>query len=67
MGFGVPIGEWMRDGLRPMVDDLVLGRDATEYDGASRARCAPPRGRREAAPQVWTLLVFELWRERWHA
>ena len=29
MGFGVPVGEWMRDGLRPLVEDLVLGRSAS--------------------------------------
>jgi asparagine synthase (glutamine-hydrolysing) len=67
MGFGVPVGEWMRDGLRPLVEDLVLGRSGPEYDaGTARAVVeAHLSGRRDAAPQVWTLLMFELWRDRW--
>ena len=66
-GFGVPVGEWMRTGLRPLVDDLVLGRDAPEYDRQTARRLVEDHlaGRRDAAHQVWTLLVFELWRERW--
>jgi asparagine synthase (glutamine-hydrolysing) len=67
MGFGVPVGEWMRDGLRPMVDDLVLGRTASEYDGTAARAVVEDHlaGRRDAGHQVWTLLMFELWRERW--
>ncbi len=67
MGFGVPVGEWMRDGLRPLVEDLVLGRDDPEYDAATARRVVEAHlsGRRDAAHQVWALLVFELWRDRW--
>ncbi len=67
MGFGVPVGEWMRDGLRPMVEDLLLSRTASEYDGAVARSVVEDHlaGRRDAAHQVWTLLMFELWRERW--
>ena len=67
MGFGVPVGEWMRDGLRPLVEDLLLGRTASEYDGAVARSVVEEHlaGRRDAAHQVWTLLMFELWRERW--
>jgi asparagine synthase (glutamine-hydrolysing) len=67
MGFGVPVGNWMRDALRPMVADLLLGRDETEYD-ATVARAFVEghlSGRSDAGAQVWTLLMFELWRDRW--
>jgi asparagine synthase (glutamine-hydrolysing) len=67
MGFGVPVGEWMRDGLRPMVEDLVLSRTATEYDSTAARAVVDQHlsGQREAGHQVWTLLMFELWRDRW--
>jgi len=67
MGFGVPVGEWMRDGLRPMVEDLVLSRTASEYDSAVAHALVEQHlsGRRGAGHQVWTLLMFELWRDRW--
>jgi asparagine synthase (glutamine-hydrolysing) len=67
MGFGVPVGEWMRDGLRPMVEDLVLSREPAEYDGRVAHALVEDHlsGRRDAGHKVWTLLMFELWRERW--
>ena len=43
MGFGVPVGEWMRDGLRPMVEDLVLEPDRDRVRQRRR-----PRGRRDS-------------------
>lgn len=69
MGFGVPVGDWMRNGLRTMVEDLVLGRTATEYDAAVARAIVEDHlsERREAGHQVWTLLMFELWRDRWLA
>lgn len=67
MGFGVPVGEWMRSSLRPLVEDLVLGRREAEYDvGVAHDVCrAHLSGETDATPQVWSLLAFELWRERW--
>jgi asparagine synthase (glutamine-hydrolysing) len=67
MGFGVPVGEWIRAEMRPLLEDLVLGRREAEYDlSVAREVCRDHlTGERDAAPQVWSLLAFELWRERW--
>lgn len=67
MGFGVPVGDWMRQEMRPMLEDLVLARRDAEYDvGIARDLCnSHLSGERDVAPQVWSLLAFELWRERW--
>jgi asparagine synthase (glutamine-hydrolysing) len=67
MGFGVPVGEWMRSEMRPLLEDLVLGRQEAEYDlEVAREVCrAHLSGERDATSQVWSLLAFELWRERW--
>lgn len=66
-GFGVPVGEWMRQELRPVVEDLVLGRSDAEYDVATAHRLCREHlsGARDATPQLWSLLVYEMWRERW--
>ena len=64
-GFGLPIGEWFRGELRPLVDDAlrsgarlgrrlppgVLGRLLDEHQG----------GRSDRGHQLWTLLTLELW------
>jgi asparagine synthase (glutamine-hydrolysing) len=69
MGFGMPVGEWVRGGLRPLLEDLVLARRDAEYDSAiAHSVCREHLSRtRDAAPQVWSLLVYELWRRRWLA
>jgi asparagine synthase (glutamine-hydrolysing) len=69
MGFGVPVSEWMRAELRPLVEDLVLARADAEYDLSAARRLAHEHldGEREAGAQLWSLLAFELWRERWMA
>jgi asparagine synthase (glutamine-hydrolysing) len=67
MGFGVPVGKWMRRQLRPLVEDLVIRSDAAEYDArvARQLTLDHLSGRRDATPQVWALFAFELWRDRW--
>lgn len=67
MGFGVPIGEWVRGELRPLLEDLVLARRDAEYDvGFAHEVCrAHLAGEIDATPRVWSLLTFELWRGRW--
>jgi len=66
-GFGVPVGKWMLQELRPVVEDLVLGRRDAEYDVETAHRLCREHlsGAREATPQLWSLLVYEMWRERW--
>jgi hypothetical protein len=57
----------MRQEMRPLLEDLVLARKDAEYDlGVAREVCQGHlAGERDATPQVWSLLAFELWRERW--
>jgi asparagine synthase (glutamine-hydrolysing) len=67
MGFGVPVGEWMRGKMRPLLEDLVLARRDAEYDISMAQELCDSHlsGERDVTPQVWSLLAFELWRERW--
>lgn len=67
MGFGVPVGDWMRSELRTLVEDLVLSRSDAEYDVAVAHELCRRHldGEQEAGPQLWSLLAFELWRDRW--
>jgi asparagine synthase (glutamine-hydrolysing) len=69
-GFGIPIAAWLRGPLSPMLGDLlapervrrsgylepkVVGRLVEEHS----------TGRRNHRKMLWTLLSFELWRERY--
>ena len=64
-GFGVPLGAWFREDLRPMVEDLLLAsprlarwlrREAVQEIAAEHFS-----RRRDRGHQLWTLLTLELW------
>ncbi|HUJ59642.1 MAG TPA: asparagine synthase (glutamine-hydrolyzing) [Kofleriaceae bacterium] len=69
-GFGMPIGRWLRDDLRGLARDVVLGARSLAASGRVR-RDVVERWLREHAEarvdhrqRLWTLLVLELWRQR---
>lgn len=69
-GFGVPVGEWMRDALRPWVTDLLCSQRFVErgyvkrgaVDALMREHMA---GTADHANQLWNLAMLELWHQRW--
>jgi asparagine synthase (glutamine-hydrolysing) len=67
MGFAVPHDVWLRDELRPLVEDLVLSGPPVEYDRAEARRVFQQHleGRRDVGHQMWCLVALELWRDRW--
>jgi len=70
MGFGVPLDHWFRDELRPMTHDVLLSDTARCYEFFRPAAVRQmvedhERGRFNHCYRLWTLLVFELWMQRW--
>lgn len=69
-GFGIPVARWLRGPLAPMVDRL-LGRDRLERQGIFRqdaVECLVDEHRagvRDHRKPLWTLLMFQLWHDRW--
>jgi asparagine synthase (glutamine-hydrolysing) len=65
-GFMVPLGRWLRDDLRPLVDDLldpghVRARGLFRVEEVARLRAEHETGRRSHADRLWTLMMAELW------
>ncbi len=65
VGFAIPIDEWMRSGLRELVQDNLRPSRVAE-DGWLNQRIVDKiidlqRRGRPWGPVVWTLLVLELW------
>jgi asparagine synthase (glutamine-hydrolysing) len=69
-GFRVPLSPWLRDSLAPLVREyLSPARIASggyfDSDAVARIVDEHVNSVRDRGRQVWSLLLFELWRERW--
>ncbi len=64
-GFALPLERWMREDLRPMTRDLLLGARARArglFDPkAVEALLARAERERTDADRLWTLLILEQW------
>ncbi|MBO0724814.1 MAG: asparagine synthase (glutamine-hydrolyzing) [Blastocatellia bacterium] len=69
-GFAVPLTDWMRSALKPLVlhtldPARVRRRGLFSPDYVKNAVDSFMAGDRVSAKKMWNLLQFELWRERW--
>jgi len=69
MGFGVPIGHWLRAEMQPFLRETLLsekslGRNLFKPEVVKRLIEQHTCGGRDHAPKLWTLLMLELWFER---
>jgi asparagine synthase (glutamine-hydrolysing) len=69
MGFGVPVGHWFRGKLQPFLRETLLsekslGRGLFKPEAVKRLIELHRRGERDYGQQLWTLLMLELWFQR---
>ena len=69
MGFGVPIGHWFRDRMKnflgeTLLSDRALKRGYFKSAEVKRMFDAHTSGQHDYAHQLWTLLMLELWFQR---
>jgi asparagine synthase (glutamine-hydrolysing) len=69
MGFGVPVGKWFREGMKDFVRGILLSETSlrrgivkpellTKYVGEHQ------NAARDHSQRLWTLLMLELWYQR---
>ena len=69
-GFSIPIAAWLNDDLRPLAHEHLnesrLQREGI-FNPPEVARLLDEHARRAGnhAKSIWTILMFQLWRERW--
>jgi len=64
--FFAPVGTWLRDGLRPVANDLleerrVRSRGLLRVDGVKRLLREHATGQMDHGLRIWSLLTLELW------
>src|SRR5258705_9275563 len=69
MGFGVPISHWFRGKLQPFLRETLLAetslnRGLFRPEAVKRLVELHTGGERDYSPQLWTLLMLELWFQR---
>ncbi|HUQ32939.1 MAG TPA: asparagine synthase (glutamine-hydrolyzing) [Pyrinomonadaceae bacterium] len=69
MGFGVPIGHWFRNEMKNFLSETLFSERAAKRgffkaEEVKRMFEQHTRGERDYAHQLWTLLMLELWFQR---
>ena len=69
MGFGVPIGHWFRGKMQPFLREVILSekslrRGLFKPEAVRELVELHTRGERDYSHQLWTLLMLELWFNR---
>jgi asparagine synthase (glutamine-hydrolysing) len=70
MGFGLPVGEWLRGALRPWAEELLgpsrlRAQGVLDAEPIRRAWEAHVSGRRDLGYELWDVLVLQAWLDRW--
>lgn len=69
-GFSVPVSTWLRKGLQPMLQEM-LSETRLKREGlfnaafVRRIQAEHTQARADHRKMLWTLLMFELWYDRW--
>ncbi|MCX6023794.1 MAG: asparagine synthase-related protein, partial [Chloroflexi bacterium] len=69
-GFNMPVAKWLRGELRPLMED-TLSEDRIRRGGLFEPSAVRGlvdqhlQGVRDNRKLLWTLMVFELWRDAW--
>jgi asparagine synthase (glutamine-hydrolysing) len=70
MGFAIPIANWLRTELRPLLE-TYLSNERIESEGifspayVAQLKADFLNGKKEFDLKIWYLLMFEMWHEEW--
>jgi asparagine synthase (glutamine-hydrolysing) len=70
VGFGVPLNQWLRESQRELLQDLLSpsrlrAQDIFDARAVGKLVSAHLDGRANHGHELWLLLLFQLWHQRW--
>ncbi len=70
MGFGLPVGAWLRTRLRPWAEELLderrlLAQGIVDPGPVRRAWALHLAGRRDLGHELWDVLMLQAWLDEW--
>jgi asparagine synthase (glutamine-hydrolysing) len=70
MGFGLPLGQWLRGPLRPWVEELLAPTMLQQQEifnpkAVAQIWADHLQGRRNRGTELWGILMFQAWQQRW--
>ena len=70
MGFGLPVGSWLRGPLRPWAEELLAeprlaSQGLLDPEPIRRAWALHQSGRRDLAHELWDIIALQAWLDRW--
>lgn len=60
-GFGIPLKKWLEGEARPLIKKTILRKKDSVLNSAKVAEIVE----KGTSHQIWSLLIFNLWKERW--
>ena len=69
-GFGIPLTRWLKYELRSLCEELLSPEKIKEQgifdaDAVQRIESEHFAGKKDRRKELWTLMVFQLWFDRW--
>lgn len=70
MGFAIPIGHWMQNELKPLVEEYlsetrIKTQGLFNWDYVSKLKSDFFNGKKEYDMKLWYFLSFQMWYEKW--
>lgn len=70
MGFAIPIGKWLQNDLRELLESYlneenIVSQGIFDWNEVNQLKTAFLNGKTEYELKIWYLLMFEMWWEKW--
>lgn len=70
MGFAIPVSKWLKDELKPMIDQYICeekikAQGIFQWTEVKRYKDSFYNGHEQHMLKIWYLFMFQLWYEKW--